>query len=175
MKGKQIEEQVVEVGTAAEVQPDAPVVDTEAVAKEANDLVLQRGAEIPVMKNVDDVFNRVINTRANVKTITFKRTLTKPLVAMGHTKQLLLKVSEELYKYELPVKGRSEKMMPATILEGTDVETGEDVMLICTTMMASALERAGAPLKGRCFAFREQGMKADKAYRVVDVVEVEVE
>lgn len=155
-----------------------PLIETgtasEAAAAESNTEVIKASTGIPVMRNVEDVFNRVINTKQQIKTITFKRTLTRPLTSISHAKELLVTVTAEMYKYDLPVKGRSEKMQPATILEGTDAETGEEIMLICNSMMESALTRAGAPLVGRTFAFREQGMKADKNYRVVDVVEVEL-
>lgn len=154
-------EPVIETGTASE-----------AAAAALNTAVVIAGTQIPVMRNVDDVFNRVVNTRQAIKAITFKRTLTRPLTSISHAKEILLTITAELYAYELPVKGRSDKMQPATIAEGIDAETGEEIMLICNAMMTSALTRAGAPLVGRTFAFREQGIKADKNYRVVDVVEV---
>lgn len=158
-----VKEPIIETGTASE-----------AAAVESNQSLITAATQIPVMRNVDDVFNRVINTRKAITAITFKRTLTRPLTSISHCKEIMVTVTQEMYAYELPTKGRSDKMQPATILEGTDAESGEEILLILNAMMKSALERAGAPLIGRTFAFREQGVRADKNYRVVDVVEVEV-
>lgn len=101
--------------------------------------------------------------------------LTPPLIAMAHEGDLLFEAADEPRIMQLPVKGRSETLQDANVLDGYKLETGEYCTLVLNVMMASALARAGAPLKGRTFAFRNMDFIADKAYRHIEVVEVEVE
>lgn len=125
--------------------------------------------------SVSDMFVRQINKNTRITSLNLKRTLTRPMVAMAHQKELVFQCTSEMYAVDLPTTGRTEKMQPATVLDGIDLESGEEIMLICNAMMVSALKRAGGELIGRSFGFRAGDIKADKKYRVVDVVEIDVQ
>src|SRR5438105_15855058 len=73
--------------------------------------------ETEPMTEVGDLFSRAINSREPVKSITLKRTLTKPLVAMAHTKQLLMTCTSDMYMMELPLKGRSAEMSDVRVVD----------------------------------------------------------
>lgn len=122
-----------------------------------------------------DLFLRPVNGNAVVKSITFKKLLTRPLVAMAHKRELLFECTSEMYEHTLPTAGRTDKPSAATLIDGIDLETGEEVSLILNTVMKSAFERAKPPLSGRAFGLRAGEAKADKRYRIVDVIEVEVQ
>ena len=112
-----------------------------------------------------------------IKEIREKRALTPPLVAMVHQNSLVFKPTSDFYTMNLPVKGRSETMQPATVIEGIDVMQGIPIILVCNVMMVSAFDRAkqDGPLTGRYFGLKAGDMIADKAYRVIDVAELEID
>lgn len=167
--------------------------DTPAVQPSTAVQVIAPGAAV----TVDDVFNRQINSIKPVKSITFKRTLTKALVAMAHQMELLFQVTGAAYNLALPVAGRSDKPQDALVIDGVNLETGEEIALVLNEMMVSGFAKAlppdvlstrapdvdfrtfllanSAALIGKAFAMRAGDIKADKRYRVVDVVEVDVE
>lgn len=109
------------------------------------------------------------------KAVNFKRNLTPQLVAMAHEKDLLMRCDGEITEIDLPVKGRADVMKPTKVMPGTNMETGETFLLICNVMIVSAFTRAGGDLAGRYFGLKSQEMVADQRYRVIDVVEVELE
>jgi hypothetical protein len=147
--------------------------------------------------SIDDMFSRSTNSVSRVKTIHFKKTLTRELTAMAHERELLFTCQSEMYQVELPMAGRSLQYGPARIIDIHDEDGGREIALICNEMMVSALERAGyrvikqrqnpgdrtwateikegTPLVGRSFAARAGDIKADKQYRVIDLVEVDLE
>lgn len=127
------------------------------------------------MTSVDDVFNREVNGLSPVKSITLKRVMTLPLVAMSHQRELLMRCTSEMYAKNLPTAGRTEGTGEATVIECTDLESGDKILLVCNAMMVGALKDAAPPLIGRCFAFKASTFKEGKKYLVVDVIEVEVE
>ncbi len=146
--------------------------------------------------SIPDLFSRASNSPTPIRSITFKRTLTKPLIAMAHLKQLIFECKSEVYIMPLPLKGRSGGQGDARVIDGLDIENNEEVTLIVNEMIASSWQRAGfqciASVKqegkenalvsvagksiiGHAFGLRRGDMNADKGYRVVDVVEVEIE
>ena len=54
-----------------------------------------------------------------------------------------------------------------------DVVTNDQYLLICNSLIVSALRRAGAPLAGKFFAMKSGEIKAGKRYRQVEVYELE--
>lgn len=122
-----------------------------------------------------DLFSRPVNGGSPIKSVTFRRLLTPPLVAMAHRRELLFECKSEMYQRSLPGGGRTEKELPATLIDGIDLETGEVITLICNAMMKSAFERATPPLINRAFGLRSGDIKADKKYRIIDVIEIDVE
>lgn len=142
------------------------------------------------------LFARGVNSIAPVKGLRFKRTLTRPLLAAAHFKQLLFDVTGDMYIMTLPAKGRGAAPSQARVVDGVDLETGEEATLMCNEMIVGAFKRAGfqtlqpkdgaedavefvtaagSSLKGHAFAFRAGSINEEKGYRRVDVIEVEVE
>lgn len=111
----------------------------------------------------------------NIASVEIVKPLTPPLVAMAHQGKLLFEAASEPFKMQLPVKGRSESVQDATVVEGYNLETGEFIILICNTMMVSAFKKAGDPLKGKQFAIANNNIMADKNYRHIEVVQVRVD
>ena len=141
----------------------------------ASSTTSSEAAALKKVATVGDVFSRGVNGGAVVKSITMKRTLTRNIVSMAHTRELLCTFTSEPYKFKLAVAGRSDTMQDADVADIVNLETGEESMLVLNTVMLSAITRDGKPTSGRSFAFRQGSVRADKKYRVVDVVEVEVE
>lgn len=156
----------------------------------------QSSAVVKSSSDLSSLFSRAVNSSTPIKSITFKRTLTKPLIAMAHLRQLLFECRSEVYTMDLPLKGRAGGVGAARVIDGLDIESNEEVTLIVNEMIASAWQRAGfamiASVKqegkenalvqvagnsiiGHTFGLRRGDMNADKGYRVIDVVEVGVE
>lgn len=146
--------------------------------------------------HVSDLFSRQINNRNGIKSVTLRRVLTRPLVAMANVKQLLFECKSEMYVMTLPMKGRAGGAGGVRVIDGTDLAVGEEVTLMCNEMMVAAFKRAdyrvvtvtqnaegedviievpGASIIGKAFAFKRGDMKEGKGYRVVDTVEVDVQ
>lgn len=159
-------------------------------------------AEVPtetqLVKSVElgDMFGGLTNKGGGVKSFTLKRTLTRPLIAMAHVKALAFECLDEMRVMELPAKGSAGGTGKARVIDGKNLVTGEESTLIVNEVMASSLQKAGfrtlslkeneekvqvestnegAPLKGKCFAFKSGGIKEGKGYLSVDVAEIEVE
>jgi hypothetical protein len=112
-----------------------------------------------------------------IANVAVKKALTPPLVGIVNGQDLLFSPTSEMYQYKIPVKGRSETLQEATIVDGTDVAQGVQIMLICNSSMVAAFQRAGrdGPIIGRFFGIKGGDIMADKAYRVIDVVEVDLQ
>lgn len=147
-------------------------IGVETKPEVGTDLVPVAGEE---MLAVSDMFLRGINGKNRVTAINFKKSYTRALVAMAHQKELVCEFQTEIYQMDLPTASRDGKPSAANVVDANDLETGEDIILVLNAMMLSALKRAGDRLAGRAFAFRAGAIKADKAYRIVDVVEIEVQ
>ena len=165
------------------VKPEEkPPATTEVVTQDADKLKV--------------LFARGVNAISPVKSITLKSVLTKPLVAAAHFKQFLFTAHGDMYVMILPAKGRGAEPTEARVIDGLDVESGQECILMVNAMMAGAMKRAGYavitdnpdpeaetryvpsagnPLKGHSFAFKSGNINEDAGYRHVDVVEVEIE
>lgn len=153
---------------------------------------------VAVQPSVSDAFDRYINGGVQrITAINFKRQLTRTLVAMAHRSQLLIQFTGEMYVLDLPSTGRAEATSPAFVVDGIDLETGEEISLVCNVVIVSSLQRAGYSvvssrepnenkvmvthytpgrvLLGGQFAMRSGAIKAGKAYRDIQVVEVQVD
>jgi hypothetical protein len=102
------------------------------------------------------------------------RLLTRPLTAMKHKRECAIQAESELYERDLPVAGRSDKPVKATLLDFMDLQSGTHEIMVCSAVMVTAFKDASAsvPLKGRCFLLRAGDIVADKRYRHVDVAEL---
>lgn len=124
----------------------------------------------------------------------FKRTLTKPLVAMAHMRQFFILCDSDMYTLTLPARSRGAAPTPVRAIDGRDIETSEEITLLINEMMASAMSRAGYrvlrlvkneldestmvetdgySLIGAAFAFKRGEINEEKGYRVVETVELQ--
>jgi hypothetical protein len=147
------------------------IVETPATEHPAHDYQPQPG-EVGFEKH-----DLPMTTARTIKAVTFKKNFTPQLIAMAHERELLCQIRSEIYTMELPVKGRTETMQDANVVDVLNVETGMDHILILNVMMHRALTTAAVQgtIVGRYFACKSDDMVADKRYRAVNVVEVEVE
>jgi hypothetical protein len=105
---------------------------------------------------------------------TVKKTLTKNLFSIAHSKQLIIKCTSEIYEQKLPAAGRVKQEETDTkLIDIVNLETGDEGALICNTLIVKAFENAGGTLTGRVFGIREGGIKEGKKYRSVDMVELQ--
>lgn len=100
------------------------------------------------------------------------RKLTLDLISISKLEEVIIGAQGELTVTELPSKFTENGKANAWTLDAFNVMTGEEFMLACNTVLASALRRAGEPLTGRYFAIRVGEIKPGKRYRTVEVVEV---
>ena len=165
--------------------PDLPPAGDTAVT------VVQPAGEF----SIHSLFARKINGNPPVSNISLKRTLTKPLIAMAHAKELIFTCSSEVYIMELPSKDRKSEMDEVRVVDGVDEATTQECVLMLNELMAGAFKRGGYrtmvpdtddkaiskykevpgnPLVGKSFAFREGVKKEGKGYRAIETVEVEI-
>lgn len=153
-------------------------------------------APLPAVQSVEvrDLFKRSINATAQVRSLTLKRVLTRPLVSMSHTKQLAVIVQSEMYTMPLNITGRGGGTGEVRVFDAIDATSEDEVIVICHQIMCSALQRAGyrtlgfvqsekdgdsfpevagKPLKGAKFAFLSGDVVDGKRYRQVSVAELE--
>jgi hypothetical protein len=103
-----------------------------------------------------------------------KKTLTKNLFSIAHSRQLIIKCTSEIYEQKLPVSGRAKQEDTDTkLVDIVNMETGDEGALICNALIVKAFETAGGSLTGRVFGIREGGIKEGKKYRSVDMVELQ--
>ena len=100
------------------------------------------------------------------------RKLTLDLVSISKLKEIIIGCQSELTVNSLPSKFTESGKADAYTVDVANVLTGEEFMLVCNTVLASALRRAGEPLTGRYFAIRVGEIQNGKRYRSVEVVEV---
>lgn len=97
--------------------------------------------------------------------------LTKPLVSMNHRKELICEITVEPYEMNIPTANLNGASGNTHVVDVIDSETAGEAILILTSVMKSALERAGGDLKGRIFRFQGGEIREGKRYRDVQVEE----
>jgi hypothetical protein len=144
---------------------------------------------------IKSLFSRSVNGGVHVKAINFKRTLTKPLIAMAHEKELVFTCKSNVYVMMLPQAQRGGEYAPVRVVDGINEATAGECTLMLNELMASAFKRGGYQsydmakgaiteedctevlgnsLIGHSFAFREMRKKEGKGYRAIETVEVEI-
>jgi len=165
--------------------PDLPPVGETEVT------VVQPASEF----SIDSLFARKINGIPPLSNISLKRTLTKPLIAMAHIKELIFTCSSEVYVMQLPAKDRKAEMDHVRVVDGVDESINQECVLMLNELMAGAFKRGGYrtmvpdtydkaiskykevpgnSIIGKSFAFREGVKKEGKGYRAIETVEVEI-
>lgn len=155
--------------------------------------------EKPVSQGTDDQTQQAFDQQAPAPStapkFTRKRRITLDVTNLQKLGAVVACMQSELYEKELPSKFHPSGKAISTCVDIVNVHTGEEYMLACNTVLASALRRAcmggipqngGSPdaafepgvvrmipLTGRYFAMRCGEVEAGKRYRRVDVVELE--
>lgn len=136
-----------------------------------------KAEEKPVAQAPVDQTTQLIDTKSTVPAVQDKlkrkRRLTVDVTNLQKLGQVLCMTQSELYVKELPSQFHPSGKSPAYCVDIVNLHGGEELMLVCNTVLASALQRAGEPLAGRYFAMRCGEVVAGKRYRRVDVVELE--
>lgn len=101
-----------------------------------------------------------------------KAQVTKPLISMAHTPELQVKILTEPSRIEMPRLARSEDGM-VSIIDVVDLNTGEEAMLICPTVLIRLMEE-GDVVVGGCYEIVDAGVPEGKDYRAIKVYELEV-
>lgn len=102
------------------------------------------------------------------------RRLTMDATSLPRLGQAIVLVTGELGSITMNVPGKAGEQQEVPAIEVRLMPLGEERMLICNVVMASAFRRAGTPLAGRYFAMRAGEIKEGKHYRQIDIVELEL-
>lgn len=102
-----------------------------------------------------------------------KRKLTLDATSITRLGQVVCRIDGELETIEMPPQTKGGPVSHAAAVPIFDLVRTESYLLICNSLIVSALQRAGAPLTGRYFAMRAGEIKAGKRYRSVEVIELE--
>src|SRR6266446_375926 len=87
----------------------------------------------------DAMLARPINSTDPIKSIRLKTVLTKPLVSVAHVNELWFQCTSEMYTRDLPMAGRTDKIAPATLIDGIDMDAKAEITLILNAVMKSSL------------------------------------
>jgi hypothetical protein len=108
------------------------------------------------------------------ETLKLKRRLTMDATSISRLKQVICRIDGEFESIEMPPAAKGAEPGAAVAVPITDVITQTQYLLICNSLIVSALQRATPPLVGRLFAMRAGEIKVGKRYRMVEVFEVEL-
>lgn len=123
-----------------------------------------------------DVVNGTSTDLTNMKgMLKAKRRLTVPLVSMAHTPILVCLVKGEPVTMHITTGVGKEKSADPTVVPIVNLDTGEDGLLICNTIILSAFSKIEGGVTGKYFSLRSSGIRDGKAYRDIDIVEMELE
>lgn len=142
-----------------------------------------------------DAFTETAAAPTAVPKFAKKKRITLDVTNLQKLGQVIACMQSELYEKELPSKFHPSGKAMTTCVDIVNVHTGEEFMLACNTVLASALRRATVgklvddglmtsnteggqlvrpiSLVGRFFAMRCGEVEAGKRYRRVDVIELE--
>lgn len=155
------------LNTTLTTTPESGVATTEPAAVQGT---------LTLTKKIADMFKPLPGQTAIAplsERFSVSRRLTRPMISIGRKGMLAVAIMSEMYERDIPVAGKTELGQKTTLVEVTDLETGEESTLICNALIKSALERAVAPIAGRFFAMRAGEIRDGKRYRDVDVVELQ--
>lgn len=158
----------------------------------------------PVEENVGtmrDLFHRKVVGGGNIRQLTMRRTLTRPLVSMAKRKSLAVECTSDMTTMDLPLKGRAGGLAPTRVFEAKELiptehgfVDGDEVLVLCHEIMCSAIERAGykslkpnpdaealpeyvqtegRSLVGALLGFLSGDIEDGKRYRAISIAELE--
>lgn len=106
---------------------------------------------------------------------TYKRKLklNLPLYSMAHLDVLMIRADSEPYEADFSVAIPGKPDSKPTVIRVTNLDDGEQGLLILNTIMLSSLGRAVGPLTGRFFRFISGGVPEGKQYRRIECEELE--
>ncbi len=99
------------------------------------------------------------------------QSLTERIWSLGHTPHLFVRITGPLRSEKMPQLSRNEDGT-VQVIPIADLETGEAGLLLCVTVLASALERAGDYV-GKSYEILSAEPREGKNYREVRVWEIE--
>lgn len=94
---------------------------------------------------------------------------------MAHTPLLTCEILDEPHVDDkIKALGKDTQSAPTVVLV-KDLDTDEQALLVVNTIIMSAFERSGLPVKGKVFQFRAGTIREGKTYRDIDVTEMKYE
>jgi hypothetical protein len=128
-------------------------------------------------KTVTDLINTMTETKAlavKPDTLNVKRRLTMDATSIARLKHVICRIDGEFESIEMPPAAKGADPGAAVAVPITDLVNNVQYLLICNSLIVSALQRAVPPLVGRYFAIKAGEIKAGKRYRQVDIFELEL-
>lgn len=92
---------------------------------------------------------------------------------MAHLASLTVQATSEPYEADFVLQLPGKDDSKPTVIKVTNMDDGEDAVLILNSIMLSSLQRAGGSLTGRFFKFTANGIREGKNYRDIDVEELQ--
>lgn len=109
------------------------------------------------------------------RTLKVKQQLTIPLISMAHRAILHARILGPLYVDEaIQTLGKDQQNRP-TVVKIHDLDEDKDALLVVNAIIASAFKRCEGDIVGRLFRFTGGEIREGKAYRDIQVAEMEEE
>lgn len=102
-----------------------------------------------------------------------KLKLNLPLYSMAHMDVLMVRADSEPYEADFSVAIPGKPDSKPTVMRVTNLDDGEQGLLILNSIMLSSLARANGTLSGRYFRFVSGGVPEGKQYRRIECEELE--
>lgn len=101
------------------------------------------------------------------------RKLTRDLNTLTRLGQVIMCCQSELYTIDMPDPGKPGETRPVGAIDILDCLAGEEITLVCGSVLYSTLKREKEPLTGRYFAVRAGMIPPNKRYYKPEIVELE--
>jgi hypothetical protein len=107
-------------------------------------------------------------------TYKIKRKLVKPLLKLTVGDTVHIKITSAIFEGK-PIKGKEEAKKPAELVNGVDLDTGEEVQMIIPAVVKSVLseEYPADAYVGKAFAITKGEKKDGKAYFPYSIDEID--
>ncbi len=102
------------------------------------------------------------------------KTLTLPIVSMAHNDEMYIKVVGPMYKVNED-EDENGKKRPMTLVPIIDLESGEEMLLICHTLISAVFKRDAKGYVGKCYELSTGPDIPGKNYRNINMYEIDCE
>lgn len=103
---------------------------------------------------------------------TRKKTLTLPILSMSHEEVAYVKITSAMYKSHDASEEEGDKK-PMVLVQVINLESGEEMLLICHSLIEAVLNRDADAYVGKCYEIANAPKVKGKKYRNIDMYEIE--